>query len=309
MVALAGLCRPWESCQWPCLDHLLSSRWFLAGWIWPHVGPAEWHWPSLVVLDVCQQRSGGQSEKRSGWGSRCVVCGVGGCVAVLVASQRLYPLPHASGIVAVEVLLCSPLVPAIGLIDASPQALPCLLVGLQVPRLQCRNPLSWAVSSPCRLVGEDFNSFCLWNSHRSSCTKEQLTCVPPGLSPQQKHPSLMSSNQSCRAEVASSLPLLKLADRLCCLDAAPSRIFQVSPYSLCFDFHQVRCCLSAPSQLRLSEALRNRYAGLLFLADVRAQCGNSAEFSTEQTGSHALKQQYNIQVLLKIKYSVLNTYL
>ena len=37
---------------------------------------------------------------------QCVVCGVGGCVAVLVASQSLYPLPHASGVVAVEVILC-----------------------------------------------------------------------------------------------------------------------------------------------------------------------------------------------------------
>ena len=49
---LAGLCRPWESCRWLCLNQLLFSYWLYAGWIWPHVGPAEWLWPSLVVLDV-----------------------------------------------------------------------------------------------------------------------------------------------------------------------------------------------------------------------------------------------------------------
>ena len=39
-------------------------------------------------------------------------------------------------------------------------------------------------------------------------------------------------------------------------------------------------------QLGQSEALRNRYAGLLFLEDARAQHSNSAEFGTKQTVSH-----------------------
>ena len=63
-------------------------------------------------------------------------------------------------------------------------------------------------------------------------------------------------------------------------------------------------CVFAPSQLWQSEAHRNRYVGHLFLADAMAQCSNSAEFCTEQTGSHALKQ-YNIRLLLKIKNSML----
>ena len=62
--------------------------------------------------------SGGRSEEV--W--QCMVCGVGGCVAVLVAGLSIYPLPHASGVVAVEVLLYVLLVPALVLIDASPQA-------------------------------------------------------------------------------------------------------------------------------------------------------------------------------------------
>ena len=36
---------------------------------------------------------------------QCVVSGVSGCVAVLVAGQSFYLLPHASGVVAVKVLL------------------------------------------------------------------------------------------------------------------------------------------------------------------------------------------------------------
>ena len=40
--------------------------------VWPDFGPAEWHWPSLVVPDVHQQQSGGLSAKRSGWGSLAV---------------------------------------------------------------------------------------------------------------------------------------------------------------------------------------------------------------------------------------------
>ena len=55
----------------------------------------------------------------------------------------------------------------------------------------------------------------------------------------------------------------------------------------------------------LAELGRSRYAGLLFLADARTQRSNSAEFGTEQTGSHAPKQQYNIWLLFKIKHSML----
>ena len=64
-------------------------------------------------------------------------------------------------------------------------------------------------------------------------------------------------------------------------------------------------CVSARSQLRQSEALRHKYTGLLFLADAGARCSNSAELSTEQLGSHAPKQQYDIRLLFKIKHSVL----
>ena len=58
-------------------------------------------------------------------------------------------------------------------------------------------------------------------------------------------------------------------------------------------------------QLLQSRILQNRYTGLLYLADVGARRSNSAEFSTEQTGSQAQKQQYNIWLLFKIKHSVL----
>ena len=71
---------------------------------------------------------------------QCTICGAGGCEAVLVAGEGLYLLPHAYGTVAVEVLLYALLVPAFGLIDASPQASPCLFSGLQVPILKCRVP-------------------------------------------------------------------------------------------------------------------------------------------------------------------------
>ena len=47
---------------------------------------------------------------------------------------------------------------------------------------------------------------------------------------------------------------------------------------------------------------RTRYKNLM---DAGAQCSNSAEFSTELTGSQAQKQQYNIQLLFKIKHFVL----
>ena len=40
-------------------------------------------------------------------------------------------------------------------------------------------------------------------------------------------------------------------------------------------------------------------------ADAGAGCSNSAEFSTKQTGSHSLKQQYNIWLLFQIKHFVL----
>ena len=39
--------------------------------------------------------------------------------------------------------------------------------------------------------------------------------------------------------------------------------------------------------------------------DVGAWCSNTAKFSTAQTGSHAPKQQYNIQIFFKIKHSML----
>ena len=39
-------------------------------------------------------------------------------------------------------------------------------------------------------------------------------------------------------------------------------------------------CVSVPSQLLQSGVLQHKYAGLLFLADARAQRSNSAEFST-----------------------------
>ena len=71
---------------------------------------------------------------------QCAVCGVGGCVAVVIASQSLSPLPHASAVVSVKVLLYALLVAAFGLIDVSPQASLSLLVGLQVPRLKHRIP-------------------------------------------------------------------------------------------------------------------------------------------------------------------------
>ena len=82
---LAGLCRPWKSCWW-----LLFSRWLYAESIWPHVGPAEWCCPSLVVLDVCQQQSGGQSEKRSGRGSLavCSLWSYRRCLYLCLASLR-----------------------------------------------------------------------------------------------------------------------------------------------------------------------------------------------------------------------------
>ena len=72
-------------------------------------------------------------------------------------------------------------------------------------------------------------------------------------------------------------------------------------FTQCVNFHQARC-FSALSQLRQSEAFQHEYTGLLFLVD---GCSNSAEFSTEQTGSHTLQQQYNIRLLFKITHSVL----
>ena len=63
-------------------------------------------------------------------------------------------------------------------------------------------------------------------------------------------------------------------------------------------------CISAPSQLWQSGALRSRYTGLLYLVDAGAQHSNSAEFSIEQTGSQAWKQQHNIRLLFKIKHCV-----
>ena len=68
---------------------------------------------------MCQQQSVGRA---------------GGCVAVLVAGQSLYLLPHASH-AAVEELLYVLLPAAFGLTDASTQTSSCLLVGLQVQDL------------------------------------------------------------------------------------------------------------------------------------------------------------------------------
>ena len=67
-------------------------------------------------------------------------------------------------------------------------------------------------------------------------------------------------------------------------------------------FGVLRICMS---QLRQSEALQSRYTRPLFLADAGARRSNSAEFSTEQIGSQAWKQQYNIQLFFKIKHSML----
>ena len=60
-------------------------------------------------------------------------------------------------------------------------------------------------------------------------------------------------------------------------------------------------CVSAPSQLWQSGALWHKYTGLLFLVDAGARRSNSAELSTEWTGSKASKQQYDIRLLFKMK--------
>ena len=62
------------------------------------------------------------------------------------------------------------------------------------------------------------------------------------------------------------------------------------------------CCVSAPSHLWQSGRYQSRYTGFLFLLDATAWRSNSAEFSTEQTGSHTLKKQHNIQLIFIIKH-------
>ena len=62
---------------------------------------------------------------------------------------------------------------------------------------------------------------------------------------------------------------------------------------------------AGPNCLRQSGAGQSSYAGLLYLAVVGARHSNSAEFYNEQTGSEALKQQYNVWLLFKRKPSVL----
>lgn len=66
-----------------------------------------------------------------------VLSGICDCVAVLVASERLYPLLHIFVVITIKVFLYSLLVPALGLSDAPPQVSLCLFIDLQVPRFKC----------------------------------------------------------------------------------------------------------------------------------------------------------------------------
>ena len=105
----------------------------------------------------------------------------------------------------------------------------------------------------------------------------------------------------------------------CFLASKPPLCFSIGPLkgkvwqSLAREFtsyvsgalHLRYAAMSALSQFRQSGALGKRYAGLLFLVDAEARHRYSAEFSTKQTGSHTLWQQYNIQLLFETKHSML----
>ena len=70
-------------------------------------------------------------------------------------------------------------------------------------------------------------------------------------------------------------------------------------FSLCVTFHQARgaAYLLRPSSSSPEPSGTN--------TSISGRFNNSAEFSTEQTGSHAPKQQYDIRLLFKIKHPVL----
>ena len=112
-------------------------------------------WFSLIALSfpgragyvsAAIRRSKRENKWLREWQWQCVVCGV-------------------------KVLLYALLEAAFGLTDASSRALPCLFVGLKVPRLERRItrpeqglPLAFETRF---LVGEHFNCFCLQNSLRT----------------------------------------------------------------------------------------------------------------------------------------------
>lgn len=105
--------------------------------------------------------------RRNGCVWQYAVYGVYGCVAVCAVSEGFYSLPHASGVVSSKVFFYTLLVPAFGLSNASPQACPCLFVGLQVPRFECRVPCS--EQGPHFSIETTFfgwvTFFCLFQTH------------------------------------------------------------------------------------------------------------------------------------------------
>ena len=152
----AVLCRPWQSCWWLHLDQLLSLRWLYAGWLWPHVGPAEWCWPFLVVLDECQQNLAVKARKVAAGVWQWAVCGVGGCVDVLSRSVSLSSATCLWSCCYWSTPPCA----AYTCIHASTQASPSLFVGLQFPWLKCRilcpEQGPHLAIEPWFLVGEHF---------------------------------------------------------------------------------------------------------------------------------------------------------